>query len=142
MSVPLPLQIGVSLGWLLGYLLLSIRYDRVWDGRIRAELSRRLGTEVRWGSIGGLGMMDGAGGPPAPAWVAEGRGGWGQQLRQAAVIRCTQLAVLVLLGCGPVAGLLGLQFLLDFNGLVIGATAFLVIPVFALYWVGNHRRGR
>jgi len=141
MNVPLGIQVGVSLAWLLAYLVLSIRYDRVWDARMRAALSRRLGTDVRWGSIGDTGdPFTDSGGPPTPAWVADGRGTLAQQLKQTVVLRSAQIAVMVLLGCAPAMGLLGAQILLKFHGLVVGATAFAVIAIFSLYWVGTYRR--
>ncbi|GAA0665648.1 hypothetical protein GCM10010193_16340 [Kitasatospora atroaurantiaca] len=141
MNVPLGVQVGVSLAWLLAYLVLSIRYDRVWDARMRAALSRRLGVDVQWGSIDGGGdPFSDSGGPPTPAWVADGRGTLVQQLKQTVALRSAQVAVMVLLGCVPPVGLLGLQILLTFHGLVVGATAFAVIAIFSLYWVGTYRR--
>ncbi|MBV1856217.1 hypothetical protein [Catellatospora tritici] len=141
MSLSVAAQIAVAIVWLGLYLVLSVRYQRSWDGRMRAALGRRLGTGVGWG------RSDGTGDPftddstaAAPVWRAEGTGSLGQQLWQHTVARTAQVAVLVGLGVLPAAALLGLEFLLRFHGLVVLGTALAVIAIFSLFWVGTYRR--
>jgi hypothetical protein len=140
MTVPLGAQIAVSLLWLLLYVIMSVRYDRRWDARMRAALGRRLGADVRWARVDASGdaFSDDATGA-VNAWHADGDGPLGRQLWQEAAARGAYLAVLVVLGALPPLALLGVEFLLGFHALVVLATAFAVIPVFSLFWLGNYR---
>ena len=141
MTVPLGAQLAVSLTWLVLYIVLSVRYDRRWDARLRAALGRRIGTDVRWARVDQSGDVfsdDSTGG--VNAWHTGGDGPLGRQLWQEAAARGAYLAVLVVLGALPPLALLGLEFLLDFHGLIVLGTAFAVIPVFSLFWLGNYRQ--
>ncbi|MDI1464703.1 hypothetical protein QEZ54_27400 [Catellatospora sp. KI3] len=141
MTLSVAVQIAVAIVWLGLYLVLSVRYQRSWDARMRAALGRRLGTGVGWAQSNGSGdpfTDDTTAG--APVWRAEGTGSLGQQLWQHGVARAAQLAVMVGLGVLPAAALLGVEFLLHFHGLVVLGTALAVIAIFSLFWVGTYRR--
>ncbi len=141
MTVAIGAPLAVSLTWLVLYLALSVRYDRRWDAGMRAALARRIGADVRWARVDRSGDVfsdDSTGG--VRAWHADGDGPLGRQLWQEAAARGAYLAVLVLLGALPPLALLGLEFLLDFHGLIVLGTAFAVIPIFSLFWLGNYRQ--
>jgi len=141
MEVPLAIQVATMLAGLIAYLMLSIVYRRRWDRALRASLGltallaarrerspARLGLDVRWARVADLGDN------PRDAWYAETDGPLARQAWQGLVIRAADIAALVVLGVLPPLGLLGLEFLTDFHGAVVGATAFLIIPIFGIYW--------
>jgi len=128
MEVPLAIQVATMLAGLIAYLMISIVYRRRWDRALRASLGRRLGLDVRWARVADLGDN------PRDAWYAETDGPLARQAWQGLVIRAADIAALVVLGVLPPLGLLGLEFLTDFHGAVVGATAFLIIPIFGIYW--------
>lgn len=139
MSVPV--QIVISGVWLAAYLWMSLRYQRVWDTRLREALGRRLNTRVGWSKVdtSEAALTDDSD-PPVMAWHADSDGPLLRQLGQGLVVRAAYLAVVVLLGAVPPLALIGLQVLLGFHGLVLLATLVPVIAIFSLFWVGTYRR--
>ena len=83
---------------------------------------------MQWARVADLGDN------PRDAWYAETDGPLARQAWQGLVIRAADIAALVVLGVLPPVGLLGLEFLTDFHAAVVGATAFLIIPIFGIYW--------
>ncbi|GIH03699.1 hypothetical protein Rhe02_17660 [Rhizocola hellebori] len=139
MSVPV--QIIFSAVWLVAYLLMSLRYQRVWDARMRGALGRRLNTRVGWSKvdISEAALTDDSD-APVMAWHADSDGPLLRQLGQGLLVRAAYLAVIVLLGAVPPLALIGLQVLLGFHGLVVLASLVPVIAIFSLFWVGTYRQ--
>jgi hypothetical protein len=134
-------QIIISALWLAAYVAMSVRYQRVWDARLRAALGRRIGADVRWAKVdGGAGALTDDGGPPVTAWHTDGDGPLLRQLGQGLLVRSAYLAVLVLLGALPPLALIGLQLLAGFHPLILLASLVPVIAIFSLFWVGTYRR--
>jgi hypothetical protein len=128
MGVPLVIQVVTMMVGLTAYLVLSIVYRRRWDRALRVVLGRRMGLDVRWARVADMGEN------PTDNWYAETDGPLAKQAWQGLVIRAADIATLVVLGVLPPLALLGLELVTDFHGLVVGATAFLVIPIFGIYW--------
>lgn len=139
--MPVPVQIVISGVWLAAYLWMSLRYQRVWDARLRRSLGRRLDTRVGWSKVdtSEAALTDDSD-PPVRAWHADSDGPLLRQLGQGLVVRAAYLAVVTVLGALPPLALIGVQLLLSFNGLVLLATLVPVIAIFSLFWVGTYRR--
>ncbi|NUT35472.1 MAG: hypothetical protein HOV79_20660 [Hamadaea sp.] len=128
MNIPLAVQVAIAAAGLATYLALSIAYRRRWDAALRAALGRRMGLRVGWARVSDVGEN------PEDHWYAETDGPLARQAWQGAVVRAADLAALVVLGVLPPVALLGLAYLAGFHAAVLGGTAFLVIPVFGIFW--------
>jgi hypothetical protein len=133
-------QAVISVLWLTAYTVMSVRYQRVWDARMRASLGRRLGTDVRWARVDrNEGALTEDGDPAVMAWHTDGDGPLLRQLGQGLLVRAAYLAVIVVLGAVPPLALIGLQILAGFHALVLLGSLLAVIAVFSLFWVGTYR---
>ncbi|AEV87672.1 hypothetical protein ACWT_6660 [Actinoplanes sp. SE50] len=139
MRLPLVPSAILTVVYLVGYLTLSIVYHRRWDARLRAALGRRLGAPVGWE------YHDRWHDPLSDATSA-GYHGWAAQgdasLRQRFLVNIAHLAVLVLVGVGPIAVYLLIAFAGLIHPLALWAALFLFIPIFALFWAGRYRWNR
>src|SRR5215207_8810988 len=106
MSVPV--QIAISGLWLAAYLWMSLRYQQVWDARMREALGRRLNARVGWSKVdtSEAAFTDDSD-PPVMAWHSETDGPLMRQLGHGLVVRAAYLAVIVLLGAVPPLALIG-----------------------------------
>jgi len=133
-------QVIISVVWLAAYTVMSVRYQRVWDARMRAALGRRLGVGVRWAKVDrNEGAITDDGDPAVMAWHTDGDGPLLRQLGQGLLVRGAYLLVIVVLGALPPLALIGLQLLAGFNPLVLLASLLPVIAIFSLFWVGTYR---
>jgi len=138
--MPITVQIIISATWLAAYMVMSVRYQRVWDARLRAALGRRLGADVRWARVDrDEAAVTEDSDPAVMAWHADTDGPLLRQLGQGLLVRGAYLAVLVLLGALPALALIGLQLLAGFHPLVLLASLVTVIAIFSLFWVGTYR---
>lgn len=128
MTTPLAVQAAVAVAGLAGYLALSIVYRRRWDGALRAALGRRMGLRVGWARVSDVGEN------PEDHWYAQTDGPLLRQAWQGAVVRAADIAALVVLGVLPPVALLGVEYVAGFHAAVLGGTAFLVIPIFGVFW--------
>jgi hypothetical protein len=134
------MQIVISVLWLAAYTVMSVRYQRVWDARLRAALGRRLGVNVRWAKVDGdeAALTDDSD-PAVMAWHTDGDGPLLRQLGQGLLVRGAYLLVIIVLGAVPPLALIGLQLLAGFHALVLLASLLPVIAIFSLFWVGTYR---
>jgi hypothetical protein len=133
-------QAIISVLWLTVYTVMSVRYQRVWDARMRAALGRRLGVDVRWAKVDGneAAFTDDSD-PAVMAWHTDGDGPLLRQLGQGLLVRGAYLLVIIVLGALPPLALIGLQLLAGFHPLVLLASLLAVIAIFSLFWVGTYR---
>lgn len=136
-------QLGIAVGWLIGYIGWSRWYYRRLDPALRARLSRRVGAPVVWTYRRG----DRSGGNLSMR-LAISTWAWGlddtdrSTLRGAArdgvVYALYVVAVPILAGLAPVALLLALILAHALHGLIAYPLLFLVIAVYARYWSGRY----
>lgn len=122
-------QAAVAAAGLIGYLALCLAYRWKWDAAIRAALSRRLGTAVQWRRVGDSGTL------PRWMWHSDDEGPLGRTLRNTVAISAAQYVTAAVLGVLPALGLLWAQLALGFHPLVLLASAFLVIPIAAVFFL-------
>src|SRR5215207_6662258 len=97
MSVPV--QIAISGLWLAAYLWMSLRYQGVWDARMREALGRRLNVRVGWSKVDtSEAALTEDSDPAVMAWQADSDGPLLRQLGQGLLARAAYLAVIVVLG--------------------------------------------
>lgn len=124
----------VTAAYLAGYLALSLTYQRRFDARLRAALSRRLGADVTWSRHAG--WADPFSDASSPAYL-----GWGTDAGpvKRLVVHLAHLGVVLVLGVGPIV----IYLLATFGGLVHPLVAwvalFLFLPIFGLFWAGHFR---
>ncbi|GIE85599.1 hypothetical protein [Actinoplanes regularis] len=137
--LPLVASAVVTVAYLAVYLILSIVYHRRWDSPIRAALGRRLGTRVGW-------RHHAQWADPFSNEVSGGYHGWGagpdSSLGRQLAVNLAHLAVLVVIGVGPIALYLLVAFTGVIHPVVLWLAVFAFLPIFALFWAGRYRWDR
>ncbi|MCU7722716.1 hypothetical protein ODJ79_03215 [Actinoplanes sp. KI2] len=134
MHAPLIASAVVTAAYLVGYLALSLAYDRRLDARLRAALGRRLGADVAWTHHAGWA-------DPFSDATSAAYEGWGTDAGpvKRLVVSVAHLAVIVLLGVGPIVVYLLATFAGLLHPLVAWVALFLLLPIFGLFWAGRFR---
>jgi hypothetical protein len=124
----------VTTAYLAGYLVLSMTYRRRWDARLRSALGRRLGADVAWTHHAGWA-------DPFSDATSAAYEGWGTDAGPVGrlVVHVAHLAVVVVLGVGPIAVYLLATFAGLLHPLVAWIALFLFLPIFGLFWAGRFR---
>lgn len=134
MHAPLLVSAVVTAAYLAGYLALSLTYQRRLDARLRAALGRRLGAGVAWTHHAGWA-------DPFSNATSAAYEGWGTDAGpvKRLVVTMAHLAVIVLLGVGPVVVYLLAAVAGLLHPLVAWVALFLLLPIFGLFWAGRFR---